>query len=104
MNYSKVTFLRLLILAILLTILSQAIHETGHLLVYNAYQRNPTWGFIGIVQIWEETPKDSRNWREITIPDGQIGWLRLSSLPNSVVEKILGSAAGPVFSLLSVIT
>ena len=101
MHPPKITFLRLLLLAVLVNILAQAIHETGHLLVYQAYRRSPTWGFIGIAQLWGVQPIDPEGWVKTSAPDGEIGWLRLGSPQSGKIERALSAAAGPLASLLS---
>ncbi len=101
MRSPKISFIRLFLLAFLINILVQAIHETGHLLVYQIYGRNPTWGFIGLVQLWNTQPKNPNNWVETSTPEGEIGWLRVDSLPTEKLEIAIIGAAGPVASLLS---
>lgn len=95
----KPGFLRLLLLALLINLLTQAIHETGHLLAYQAYGRNPTWGFIGLVQRWNTPPKHPEGWVQTSTPDGEIGWLRLDALPTEKSEIAIIGAAGPLASL-----
>lgn len=103
MTSNKTGFIRLLLLAMLINVIAQAIHETGHMLVYHSYHRNPTWGFIGLVQLWDTSPLNPNKWVEINTPDGETGWLRLDTLPDSKVENAVAAAAGPIASLLSVI-
>lgn len=100
MQSPKLSFLRLFLLAFLINIAAQAIHETGHLLVYQIYGRNPTWGFIGLVQLWNTQPEDPSQWVETSTPEGEIGWLKLDSLPSEKSEIALIGAAGPLASLL----
>ena len=100
---TKIGFIRLLLLAILVTIAAQAIHEMGHMVVYQLYHRNPTWGFIGMVQRWETPPKSPDHWVETSAPGVGKGWLRLDSLPDSKTENGLEAAAGPIASLLCAI-
>ncbi len=100
MHSPKLNFLRLFLLAFLINITAQAIHETGHLLVYQIYGRNPTWGFIGLVQLWNTQPEDPNQWVETSTPEGEIGWLRLDSLPSENLEIAIMGAAGPIASLL----
>ncbi|NUM49263.1 MAG: hypothetical protein HUU38_31570 [Anaerolineales bacterium] len=95
----KPGFLRLLILALFINLLTQAIHETGHLLAYQAYGRNPTWGFIGLVQRWNTPPDHPEGWVQTSTPEGEIGWLRLDALPTEKSEIALIGAAGPLASL-----
>lgn len=100
MSSPKLGFLRLLLLAFLINILAQAIHETGHLMAYQVYDRNPTWGFIGLVQRWNTPPDQPEHWVQTSTPDGEIGWLRLDSLPTEKAEIAIIGAAGPLASLL----
>ena len=100
MHSPKISFLRLFLLAFLINIVAQAIHETGHLLVYQIYGRNPTWGFIGLVQLWNTQPEDPSQWVETSTPEGEIGWLKLDSLPSEKSEIAIIGAAGPLASLL----
>ena len=46
----SIGFWSLLVLAMLVNILSQTIHETGHHLVYQVMGRDPVWGFTKLVQ------------------------------------------------------
>ncbi len=97
------SFWRLLVLAMLLNIVTQALHEAGHWSVYQAFDRGPVWGFIGLVQLWDKTPLHPEAWVETISPDGEQSWLRLSSLPSKGAEEAIGAAAGPLASLLGVI-
>ncbi len=102
MDYRKAGFWSLFWLAVLLTCITQAVHESGHLAVYQAYGRGPVWGFIALVQR-DTSPLHPDQWQEISNPDGEQSWLRLTSLPNGYTEKLLANAAGPVAALLGVI-
>ncbi len=88
----------------LLNIFAQSLHEVGHWAVYQAFGRGPTWGFIGLVQWWDTPPLHPDQWMETTSPDGEPGWLRLASLPDSQLEEAVAAAAGPVASLLGAVT
>ena len=101
MYSSKIGFVRLFLLAFLVNLLAQAFHETVHLLAYQAYRRNPTWGFIGLVQLWNTQPENLDHWVKTSTPDGEIGWLRLDSLPTDKSEIAIIGAAGPIASLAS---
>ena len=103
MSTSRINLFQLLLLAALISIIAQAFHETGHMIVYQIYRRNPTWGFIGLVQIWGTQPLELNGWVKTNAPDGTIGWERLASSPNSKVEKIIEAAAGPLASLATAI-
>ena len=52
-EFSHIRFLPLLILAMLVNILSQMVHEAGHHMVYQSMGHNPVWGLTKIVQIWD---------------------------------------------------
>jgi hypothetical protein len=97
----KTDFAQLVLLAFLVNILCQAAHESGHLLVYQVYGHNPTWGFIGLVQRWDEPPLHPENWLEVNDYGGQTGWLRLKSQPDGGLEEVIAAAAGPLASALS---
>jgi hypothetical protein len=103
MKNQTTTFWQLLLLAILVNVLAQAAHETGHLLVYQAYGRQPTWGFIGLVQRWGEAPLRPAEWTQTTGAEGETGWLRVSGLPEGKLEKLLAPAGGPLASLAFVL-
>jgi len=102
MEHSKACFWQLVALAMLLTIVSQAIHEAGHWAVYKTAGLGPAWGFTGLVQLWGEMPVHSEEWVETSSPDGERGWLRLTAAP-SKTEDIIGLAAGPLASLVAVV-
>lgn len=85
-----------------LNILAQAIHEGGHWAVYQVTGHRPVWAFTSIVQVWDIPPRQLEGWVATTAPDGEKGWLKLSSAPGKVVEA-LDDAAGPFASLVSAI-
>ena len=95
-------FLSLLILAMLVNILAQAVHETGHHLVYQVMGHEPVWAFTKLVQQWDP-PTDPTKWIETTDLDGSPKWLKLSSQPAGNMEYAVVAAAGPVAGLLSAI-
>ena len=101
-DYRKVGFWQLVILALLMTVVTQAIHEGGHWVVYEGLGKGPVWSFTGLVQTWETPPLHPDGWIETTAPDGTPGWWRLQSAP-SKTENIIGLTAGPLASVLSVI-
>lgn len=96
-------FFYLSLLAILTTIIAQAIHETGHMLVCQINRCEPTWGFTGLVQRWSEPPLQPENWLEFHAADGNIGWLRLSRYPQGSLNQAIFSAAGPIAGILGAI-
>jgi hypothetical protein len=49
----------------LVNILSQTLHETGHHVVYQVMGRDPVWGFTKLVQLWESPPTDPDDWVEV---------------------------------------
>ena len=103
MDYRKINFWQLIILAFLLNFVGQTIHEAGHLAVYESLGLGPVWGFTRVVQIWDDVPPLHPNeWVETIAPDGTRGWERFSTAP-SKIENIIGLIAGPLASLLTVI-
>ena len=99
MNSHKIGFWQLFLLAFLRNFIVQMIHETGHWAIYQSYSRGPVWGFIGLVQLWDTTPLHPTEWVKTSLPDGEQGWLRLSSPTNGKVEEIISAASGPIASL-----
>jgi hypothetical protein len=97
----RLSFWRLVLLAMLVNVVTQAAHEAGHWAVYEAYGRGPVWGFIGLVQLWDQTPRQPQGWLATAAQDGTPGWLRLRSAPGSPAEAVLAAAAGPAASLLA---
>lgn len=104
MKFRKAAFWLLILLAMLLNIFAQSLHEAGHWAIYQAFGRGPTWGFIGLVQWWDTPPLHPDQWMETTSPSGEPGWLRLASLPDSQLEEAIAAAAGPVVSLLGAVS
>ena len=103
MDYRKVGFWQLVMLALLLNFVAQTIHEAGHWTIYETLGREPVWGFSSLVQIWGNPPPLHPNeWIAMIAPDGEKGWLRLGSSP-SKTEWIIMLAAGPLASLLGVV-
>ena len=96
-------FLPLLILAMSVNIISQATHETGHHLIYQIMGHEPVWGFTKLVQIWDTPPINPDEWVETNGPDGEQGWLKLSSPLVDKVETRIAAAAGPLAGLLGVL-
>ena len=90
----------LVLAAMVLNILAQGIHEGGHWAVYQITGHRPVWAFTSIVQVWDTPPRQLEGWVATTAPDGEKGWLKLSSAPGKVVEA-LDNAAGPLASLVS---
>jgi len=91
----------LFILAMLVNILAQAVHETGHHLVYQVMGHEPIWAFTKIVQMSETMPSHPEEWTEKTYSDGATNWLKVSSLPDGIMEEAVAAAAGPLAGLLS---
>ena len=96
-------FRQLFILAMLLNILSQGIHESGHWAIYQAYDRGPVWGFIGLVQLSDTPPLHPDGWVPISSSDGSQSWFRLASAAVTKTEKALEAAGGPLASLLGAV-
>ena len=102
MNLKKIPFWWLVLTAMAVNILAQAIHEGGHWTVFEITGHQPVWAFTGIVQLWDATPRDPATWVASTAPDGSKGWMKLSSDPGKTVGAV-DDASGPLASLLSVI-
>lgn len=96
-------FLPLLLLAMLVNILAQAAHETGHHLVYQVMGHEPEWGFTRLVQMSDTTPSNPGEWTQKTYPDGATNWLKLSSLPVGKAEEAAAAAVGPLAGLLGAV-
>jgi len=93
-----ICFLPLFILAMLVNVLAQTVHETGHHMVYQVMGHTPVWGFTKIVQL-SELPINPVEWVEITNPDDSSNWLKVGSLPSGKTEKAIAAAAGPLAGL-----
>jgi hypothetical protein len=102
LNLKKIPFWWLVLAAMAINILAQAIHEGGHWAVFEITGHQPVWAFTGIVQLWDTTPKDPATWVASIAPDGSKGWMKLSSDPGKAVMA-LDNFAGPLASLVSVI-
>ena len=102
-NSLQLRFLPLLILAMLVNILAQAVHETGHHLVYQVMGHDPVWAFTKVVQMSDAMPSNPDEWTMKTYPDGGTNWLKVSSLPKDGMEEALAALAGPLLGLLSAI-
>jgi len=98
----NIYFLPLLALAMLVNILAQTVHETGHHMVYQVMGHEPVWAFTKMVQM-SELPTNPAAWVEITNPDGSTNWLKVSSMPTGKTEKAIMAAAGPLLGLLSAV-
>jgi len=96
-------FIPLLVLAMLVNILAQAVHETGHHIVYQMMGHDPVWAFTKVVQMSETTPLNPDEWTLKTYSDGATNWLKVSSLPVKGMEEAVTAAAGPLLGLLSAI-
>ena len=97
----NIHFLPLLILAMLVNILAQAAHETGHHIAYQVMGHEPVWAFTKLVQLSETTPTNPDEWTKKTYPNGDTNWLKVSSLPASKTEEAIAAVAGPLAGLLS---
>ncbi len=96
-------FWQLLFLAMLLNMVSQAVHESGHWFVYQVSGHQPVWGFTALVQVWDTPPLHPGGWIPVTSPEGEHGWLRLASPLQGKMEIFLGNMAGPLASLLGAV-
>jgi len=91
-------FLPLFILAMLVNILAQVTHETGHLLSFQLTGREATWVFTKVAQM-SEPPTNPAEWTEITSADGSSSWSKVSSMPSGTGRAAM-AAAGPLLALL----
>jgi len=103
LTFSTLRFFPLLILAMLVNILAQAVHETGHHLAYQVMGHEPVWAFTKVVQMSDAIPSNPDEWTMKTYPDGATNWLKVSSLPSGNIEEAIAAAAGPLLGLLSAI-
>ena len=103
LTFSTLRFFPLLILAMLVNILAQAVHETGHHLIYQGMGHEPVWAFTKVVQMSDAIPSNPDEWTMKTYPDGTTNWLKVGSLPIEGVEETVIAAAGPLLGLLSAI-
>jgi len=99
----NIHFIPLFVLAMLVNILAQAVHETGHHMVYQVMGHEPVWASTKLVQLWETTPVNPDEWVAKTNSDGSTSWLKLSSLPASKAENAAMSAAGPLAGLFGAV-
>ena len=93
-------FLPLLVLAMLVNIIGQATHETGHRVVLQITGRNPVWAFTKLVQVHDTPPQNPETWVEKIHDDGSRSWLKLSSPIAAGAETVFDAAAGPLAGLL----
>lgn len=96
----SIHFLSLFILAMLVNIIGQATHETGHRLVYQVTGHEPVWAFTKLVQVHDTPPQNPETWVEKINSDGSHSWLKLSSPIAAGVETAFTAAAGPLAGLL----
>lgn len=97
----EIRFIPLLVLAMLVNILAQAAHETGHHLVYQVMGHEPEWGYTKLVQLSDTTPLNPDEWTEKIYSDSTKNWLKVSSLPGGTIEEAATAAAGPLVGLFS---
>jgi len=97
----SIPFLALFALAMLVNILAQAVHETGHHLIDQVMGHEPIWAFTKVVQMSEATPSHPDEWTLKTYPDETTNWLKVTSLPNGNMEKAIAAIAGPLAGFLS---
>lgn len=103
MYKNNTRFLPLLVLAMLFNILAQAVHETGHHMAYQMMGHEPVWAFTKVVQLSETMPRYPDEWTKKTYPDGEINWLKVSSLPSGAMEEATMAVVGPLLGLLSAV-
>lgn len=103
MDYRKIGFWQLVILAFLLNFVVQTIHEGGHWIVCEVLGKGPVWGFNQLLQIWGDPPPLHPNeWITTISPDGEKGWLHMTSaLGKNEFDFML--IAGPFASVFGVI-
>jgi hypothetical protein len=87
----------------LVNILAQAVHETGHHLIYQVMGHEPVWAFTKVVQMSETTPSHPDEWTMKTYSDGATNWLKVSSLPTEGAEEAIVALAGPLLGLFSAV-
>jgi hypothetical protein len=103
MDYRKIGFWQLVLLAFILNFVAQALHEAGHWVVLETAGRRPVWSFTELVQIWGNPPPlHPEQWLEITSPDGEKGWERMASQPGRI-GMMLMEIGGPLASVLGVV-
>lgn len=103
LTFSTLRFFPLLILAMLVNILAQAVHETGHHMIYQVMGHEPVWTFTKVVQMSDVIPSNPDEWTMKTYPDGATNWLKVSSLPADGMEETIAAFAGPLLGLFSAI-
>lgn len=93
----------ILIISILLAYLtSQRIHEIGHWIILQIFNRNPVFGFTGLIQLWETQPKNPNTWTRYIDPiTGEQGWLKLGSLPQTPMEWAAMLIAGQIAQIIT---
>ncbi len=103
MDYRKIGFWQLVILSLLLNFVVQTVHEAGHWSVCETLGHGPVWGFTQLLQIWGDPPPvHPEEWVATVSPDGEKGWMRLtSSLTKKEFNFVL--IAGPLASVLGVV-
>ena len=103
MDFRKIGFWQLVIMAFLLNIIVQLTHESGHWIVCETLGKKPVWGFNQLLQMWGDPPPiHPDQWITTISPGGEKGWLRLGS-SLSINEFNIMLAAGPVASILGAI-
>jgi len=102
-KHVQLRFLPLFVLAMLVNILAQAAHETGHHLIYQVMRHEPVWGYTKLVQLSETAPSNPDEWTENLNSDGTKNWLKVSSLPGGNIEQAATAAAGPLVGLFSAV-
>lgn len=96
----SIHFLSLFILAMLVNIIGQATHETGHRVLHQVARRNPVWVFTKLAQLHDTPPQNPETWVEKINSDGSHSWLKLSSPIAAGAETAFNAAAGPLAGLL----
>lgn len=83
---NKFYFLPSLILAMLINFLAQAVHETGHHIIYQVMGHEPIWAFTKVVRLSVTTPTNPEEWAGKTNTDSKTSW-PLYRLSGNLAEK-----------------
>lgn len=103
MDYRKIGFWQIVLMAFLLNFIIQFMHESGHWIVCETLGRKPVWGFTMLLQIWGDPPPiHPSEWITTVSPDGEKGWLKLASSLSTGEFNIM-LIAGPLASLLGAV-
>jgi len=82
---------------------AQVLHEAGHCLVALLFGRGPTWGTSSLVQLSDREPRQPLEWVRYVTTDGDVSWLRLTSLPASDAEWVLFFVTALLVQLVAIV-